>query len=121
MTDRMTIHGVEVWAHHGVLPEERERGQAFVVDVTVHLDLGSAGRSDDLADTLDYSVLARDVAEAAGDPPCQLLEAVAQRVADAVLAHRSVEAVDVTVSKPRAPLLVPTSGVSVTVHRHGDT
>lgn len=115
--DTITIHAVEVWAHHGVLPEERASGQPFVVDVAVHLDLAPASASDDLGDTIDYAALAGEVAAAAGDPACQLIEAVAGRVADAVLAHEQVEAVDVTVVKPHAPIPTPTGGVSVTVHR----
>lgn len=115
--DAIALHGIEVWAHHGVLPDERERGQPFRVHVRVELDLGDAGRGDDLAATVDYGRLAEDVAAAAGDPPCALLEAVAERVAAAVLGHDRVHAVEVTVEKPRAPLPVVAAGVDVTVRR----
>lgn len=117
MTDRVTIHGLEVWARHGVLPEERSDGQPFVVDVTVHLDVAEAATGDDLTATVDYSVLSREVAVAAVGEPCHLIETVAERIARAVLTHPEVEAVEVTVSKPHAPLPVPARGVSVTIRR----
>jgi dihydroneopterin aldolase len=115
--DRINLHGIEVWARHGVLPEERERGQPFVVHVTLELDLAAAGATDDLASTVDYSVLAADVATAASGGPHRLLETVAGRVLDVVLARDRVQAGEVTVEKPHAPLPVPAAGVSVTLRR----
>lgn len=115
--DRIDVTGIEVYAHHGVLAHERETGQRFVVDVSVHLDLTAAGASDDLADTLDYAALARRVAEVAGGPPVALLESLAERVCAAVLEDPRVDAVEVSVGKPQAPLGVIAHGVGVTLHR----
>ncbi len=115
--DRITIHGIEVWAHHGIHPEERVRGQPFVVQVSIDLDLGEAAVSDDLAATVDYGVLASEVAAAAVGEPLHLLEAVAGRILDAVMAHPRVQAGEVTIDKPHAPLPVAASRVSVTLRR----
>ncbi|MBW3577730.1 MAG: dihydroneopterin aldolase [Actinobacteria bacterium] len=115
--DRITLHGIEVWAHHGIRPDERRSGQPFVVDVTVDLDLSAAAVSDDLSDTVDYATVASDVAAAAAGGPYHLLESVAGRILDAVLGHRRVAAAEVTVNKPHAPLPVPAAGVSVTLRR----
>ncbi len=115
--DRITLHDIEVWAHHGVHPEERVRGQPFVVHVSLELDLAEAAASDDLGATVDYGVLAREVADAAVGDPLHLLEAVAGRILGTVMAHPRVQAAEVTIDKPHAPLSVASSGVSVTLRR----
>lgn len=116
-TGRICVRGIRVWARHGVLPEEQRRGQPFLVDVTVELDLAAAAASDDLDDTVDYGRLASRVAEVAAGGPFRLLETVAGRVLDAVLADGRVRAAEVTVHKPRAPLDVPADDVAVTLRR----
>ncbi|MBV8965133.1 MAG: dihydroneopterin aldolase, partial [Mycobacteriaceae bacterium] len=63
MTDRIELRGLTVRGHHGVLEHERRDGQNFVIDLTVWFDLDAAAASDDLADTLDYSDLARRAAD----------------------------------------------------------
>ncbi len=114
---RITLHGIEVWANHGIHPEERVRGQPFLIHVTLEIDLSEAAASDDLTATIDYGVLAREVSDAATGGPYHLLETVASRVLDVVLAHPRVQAVEVTIDKPHAPLDVPFGGVSVTMQR----
>jgi 7,8-dihydroneopterin aldolase/epimerase/oxygenase len=115
--DHITLRGIDVWAHHGVLPEERERGQRFVIDVAIEADLAAAAQSDDLWETVDYAVIAQDVVTAASGGPYELIERVALVVSEAVLRHDRVRAVEVTVSKPNAPLSVPLADVSVTLRR----
>ena len=111
------LRGIEVWAHHGVLPEEREHGQPFRIDVRLELDIAAAARSDDLGATVDYRDVAVAVRDAATGGPYQLIETVAARVADACLAQPLVTAAEVTVHKPEVELAVPTAGVSVTLRR----
>lgn len=115
--DRIELVGLEVWAHHGVLPHERELGQRFVVDVAVELDLSAAMASDDLGDTLDYGVLAEQIHDAVTTERDQLIERVAQRVLDACFLHARVRAAEVTVHKPSAPLTVPAGEVRLSVRR----
>lgn len=115
--DRISLNGIEVFAHHGVLDHERRLGQRFVVDVDLELDLRPAATSDDLADTVDYGALAGRIGEAVGGPPAALLETVAARVADLCLDDDRVSAVEVRVHKPSAPLPVPGGGVTVTLRR----
>jgi 7,8-dihydroneopterin aldolase/epimerase/oxygenase len=115
--DRITLTGIEVFAHHGALPHERELGQRFVVDVALGLDLGPAASSDALADTIDYGRIAARVADAVSGDPCDLIESVAGRVADACLSDHRVEEVEVTVRKPHAPLPVLAREVAVTLRR----
>lgn len=115
--DRITLHGIEVWARHGVSPGEKQRGQPFLVHVSVEVDLAAAAASDDLDRTVDYGPVAERVASVAAGGPHDLLETVADRVCAAVLEDERVSAVEVTVEKPHAPLPVAAAGVSVTLRR----
>lgn len=117
MSDRIDLTGIEVYARHGVFEFEQERAQVFKVDVTVFVDLSRAASSDQLADTVDYGRLANEVREVVGAESHRLIETVASRVADAVLADHRVERVRVTIHKPNAPLEVALSDVSVTIER----
>jgi dihydroneopterin aldolase len=116
--DTITIDGIEVWANHGVMPHEADLGQRFRVDVAIHLDLSAAIASDDLIDTVDYGALSSLIVLSFGAPRARLVEVVAGRVADAVLAHdERIAAVDVVVHKPSAPLTVPVRDVTIRLHR----
>lgn len=117
MTDRVVLTGLRARGRHGVLARERADGQEFVVDVTVWLDLADASRSDALADTLDYGTLARRAAEIVGGPPCALIETVAGRIADEVMADERAHAVEVTIHKPEAPIPAEFADVAVVVRR----
>jgi dihydroneopterin aldolase len=114
--DRIRLTGLRVFAHHGALPHEAELGQVFVIDVDAGLDLGPAGRADDLAMTLDYGRLAGELAELVASRRRRLIEAVAEDVAAHVLAHPRVQDVRVRVAKPHAPIPAD-AAVSVEVVR----
>ena len=115
--DRIAVRGIEAFGHHGVYPEERAAGQPFVVDVVLTLDLAPAAGSDDVADTVHYGELAQQVVAAVGRDPVDLVETLAQRIADLALAYPLVEEVEVTVHKPEAPVGVPFEDVAVTIVR----
>ena len=115
--DRLEVAGIRVTGYHGVLGFEREEGQEFVVDVVLHLDTGPAAASDDLADAVDYGVVAQRVHDAVASDPVDLVEKLAQRVADVCLDDARVQAVDVAVHKPQAPVQVPFDDVVVRIHR----
>ena len=115
--DRITLTGLEAFGHHGVLPHERQYGQRFVVDATLEVDLGPAGASDDLDDTIDYGRLSGDIAAIVTGEPVDLIEALAARLATRCLDDTRVQAVEVTVHKPSAPIPVVAREVSVTVRR----
>lgn len=118
MSDQIRLEGIEVFAHHGVLPHERELGQTFLIDVTVDTDLSDAAAHDDLSTTIDYGSLATRIHHLVSSERWDLIETVAARVADLVMEHPSAEAAEVVVSKPRAPFSVPVGSVSVVVRRH---
>jgi dihydroneopterin aldolase len=117
VTDRIDLTGIEVYGKHGVLEVEHERSQVFRVDVTVFLDLRISGSTDDLADTLDYGSLAEEVREVVGGESHALIERVATRVAETVLAHPEAERAIVTIHKPDAPVDLAFDDISVTIDR----
>lgn len=118
--DRIRLTGLSARGRHGVMPFEREEGQLFVVDVT--MDVGTRGTAvaavtDALEDTVDYSAVAGAVVDVVEGPPVNLVETLAERIGDAVLAFPRVEAVEITLHKPQAPLDVAFDDVSVTIVR----
>ncbi len=117
MTDRIALCGLRVRGFHGVLAEERRDGQDFVVDVVLQLDLRPAGATDRLADTVDYGDLALRLAAVVAGEPVDLVEALAERLAQVCLSDPRVRRTEVTVHKPQAPVPLPFTDVAVTVVR----
>lgn len=118
--DRLALTGLRVTGHHGVLEQERQDGQEFVVDVQLGLDTRRAATTDDLTDTVHYGDLAERLHAAVATDPVDLIETLAQRLADVCLAETLVDWVDVTVHKPHAPIQVAFDDVSLTIHRSRD-
>ena len=122
-SDRIRLTGLSARGHHGVLPSERQEGQLFSVDLV--LDLGQRGtavaaQTDSLDDAVDYSAVASQVIEVIEGEPVNLIETLAERVADVALAHHRVRSVRVTVHKPQAPLTVAFDDVAVSILRTAD-
>ena len=115
--DRISLRGLRVFARHGVHGAERRDGQEFVIDAVLWLDTGAAAAGDDLAKTVDYGAIAGRLAEAAGDPPVQLIETLAHRLVAVCLAEPLVEEAEITVHKPYAPIAQPFDDVAVTIRR----
>ena len=120
MTDRIVLRGVAARGFHGVLDAEKADGQDFVVDVTLEVDLRRAGRSDLLAHTVNYAGVASDIVALIIGPSLDLIETLAERIAEAVLRRPLVQVVEVTVHKPQAPVGVPFGDVMVVVQRRRD-
>ena len=117
MQDKIVLAGMEFYAYHGVLPEERELGQPFRVSVHIYLPLQTAGQRDSLEETLDYRKTHARIGEIMTAPPVNLLETLAERVAEAVLAQEGAAAVYVEVEKTRPPLPGIMEGVKVCIRR----
>jgi dihydroneopterin aldolase len=115
--DRIVLTGLRVRGRHGVLAEERRDGQDFVVDAVLHVDAAPAAVTDDLARTVDYGELAQRLAAVVGGEPVDLLETLADRLAQVCLSYDGVERAEVTVHKPSAPISLAFGDVAVTVVR----
>ena len=117
MTDELAVLGIECYAHHGVLDFERRDGQIFLIDLVLGMDTGPAAGSDDLHDTVDYGSLVTSVKAAVETDPVDLIETLAQRIADVCLLDTRVEWTRVTVHKPDAPIDATYSDVALTITR----
>lgn len=103
---------------HGALPGEQDRAQPFEVDVDLAADLAAAGASDTLADTVDYGSAATAAAAVVTGERHQLLERLAQRIAEDVLAlDPRISSVTVTVRKLRPPVPVDLASAAVRISR----
>ena len=115
--DRIEIRGLRAHAHHGVYKREREQGQIFLVDALLEVDTRPAAAGDDLNLTVNYAELAQKLHSALVNEPVDLLETLAQRLADVCLGYEQVDAVEITVHKPDADLGVPFGDVEVSIRR----
>lgn len=119
--DRLSLLGMRFEARHGVLDREKEEPQPFEVDVILHLDLGPAAERDALEATVDYAAVFDLVRAVVEGPSRNLIEALAGAVAGAVLTATDpslVEAVEVRVRKPQAPIDGAFDTVEAAVLRH---
>lgn len=116
-SDELAVLGLEAWGHHGVFEHERREGQVFRVDLTLGLDSRPAASSDLLRDTVDYGTLSTRVKEAIEHEPVDLIETLAQRIADLCLEDERVDWARVTVHKPDAPIEATFADVALTITR----
>ena len=98
-------------------PSSGERGQMFRVDAVLEVDTAAAAVGDDLDKTVNYAELAQQLYAVLAGEPVNLLETLAQRLADVCLADPLVDAVEITVHKPQAELGVPFDDVTVAIRR----
>jgi dihydroneopterin aldolase len=115
--DQIQLRGLRVTGVHGVLAEERVRAQPFEVDLDLATDLRAAGRSDDVEDTVDYGAVSEQVAAVVSGERHALLERLAERIAETVLADERVTSVTVTLRKLRPPVPVDLASAGVRVVR----
>ena len=103
--DTIHIKGLRLFAYHGVNPEEKRDGQTFLLDIQLHAGLSQARHSDRLDDTVNYAAVVKAVRAAFTQESFDLIERAAQAVCDAVLGNfPAVQAVDVLLKKPEAPV-----------------
>ena len=115
--DRILVSGLREMGVHGVLAEEQERPQPFRVDLELLVDLGPAGASDALADTVDYGSLSEAVRAIVASEHHQLLERLAARIAEVCRADPRVQGVVVEVRKLEPPVPGDLDYVGVRIER----
>lgn len=125
MSDRIGLTGIVATACHGVLEQEKREPQRFIADIVLDCDLRAAGASDDLARTVSYAEVAQQAHAILTGESVDLIETLAERIAEAALAPVAVESAQVTIRKPQAPAGVPfvdevLGGPYVTVRRTRD-
>ena len=102
MADTLRMRNLRFYAYHGETPEERAGGQIFEVDVEVAFDQRPSSSTDDLSQGVDSREIYRRIKQVLEGEPCNLVETVAQRVADDLLALERIDGVRVTLRKPGA-------------------
>lgn len=116
--DEIRIDNLEIYAHHGVYPEEKQKGQRFFLNVVLFLGTRAAGLTDDLVLTVNYGEVCHKLAQWMQEEKCNLLERVAEKLTEKLmLQFPGIRAVDIEVRKPQAPIGLPFESVSVKIHR----
>lgn len=116
--DEIRIDNLEVYAYHGVFPEENEKGQPFFINMVLYTDLRAAGQTDELTLSTHYGEVCHLVNDWMKNHTVKLIETVAEALAGEILrAFPLVLALDVEIRKPKAPIGLPFESVSVKLHR----
>lgn len=116
--DRINIKNLEIFANHGVFPEETKLGQKFQVSCTLYLDTREAGKTDDLEKSVNYGTICHLIKQQMEEHTFLLIEAVAEHLARAILKFdMRIRQVDLEIKKPWAPIGLPLDTVSVQITR----
>ncbi len=116
--DKIIIKDLKLYAYHGVNPEEKVEGQNFVIDIICKLDLKKPCQTDDVNDTVSYAQVIKLVKKVFTAEKYDLLEKVAQTVADAILdSFEQIKKVEITLKKPEAPIKAEFGYVAVEIER----
>ena len=115
--DTIRVEQIEFYAYHGASDEEQTIGHRYAVDVELRLDTSVAGRTDDLGDTVNYAEVTQRIVEIGSTHRYRLLEALASKLADAILSEFAVDSVRLSVKKLHPPMPAIANSVGVTIER----
>ena len=116
--DQIKIEGLEIFANHGVFPEENVLGQKFIVSATLYTDTRKAGKTDELTASIHYGEVSAFITEFVKSHTYKLLERVAEElVEDMLQKFDGLEKVTLEIQKPWAPVGLPLETVSVKIER----
>lgn len=116
--DEIRIQELEVYANHGVLPEETALGQKFFVNAVLYTDTRPAGMQDELELSVDYGQVCREIHSFLTGHTYKLLEAAAEKLAEhLLLAFSGIAWLKLEIRKPSAPIPLPFASVSVAITR----
>jgi len=119
--DKITISNMKFFAYHGVLQEEQDKGQYFLIDIDLFMDLKASGNSDRLADTIDYSEAFTVVRRITENNTFRLIEKLADSISREILSKfERISGTAVRVRKPDAPIIGEFDWVGVEIVRHRD-
>lgn len=115
--DKIYIRDLALRCIIGIYPEERREKQDIVINIALYCDLRKAGRSDDLNDTVDYKAIKKAILKLVEGSQFQLIESLAENIADIALVDGKVRKVVVTIDKPGALRFAKASAVEITRER----
>ena len=120
--DFIKISNLEIYAHHGVLEEEKQNGQFFFVNLKLYVPMRKAGISDDLMDAVNYDEVCTLVVDVFTKEIYDLIEKAAEKTVEALLKQfPAIEAVEMELRKPDAPIICKPEDVSVNIYREWHT
>ena len=120
--DFIKVTNMKVFAYHGVLDEEKKNGQDFYLNAKVYVDMRKAGISDKLEDTINYDLICTYLAEVFAEKVFDTIEAAAEYTLQEVIVNfPTIEAMELEVRKPHAPLTYVPEDISVTIYREWHT
>ena len=118
MQDEIRIENLEVYAYHGVFPEENEKGQPFFVNAVLYTSTREAGEADELTLSTHYGEVCHFITKWMQEHTYKLIETVAENVArETLLRFPLIKEIDLEIRKPQAPIGLPFESVSVKIHR----
>ncbi|MDR1927550.1 MAG: dihydroneopterin aldolase [Oscillospiraceae bacterium] len=118
MVEKLILSGLELFAFHGVNPEEKQEGQTFLLDLTLWAALSAACRSDRLADTVNYAAVLKCAAHTFTENRCDLIERAAQLTAQAILDEfPAIDRLTLRVHKPDAPVQCRVADIALEIER----
>lgn len=116
--DQIKIENLEVFCNHGVFPEETKLGQKFLVSCVMYLETRTAGKTDDLDESVNYGTISHLIKKQMEEKTYKLIEAVVENLAEEILKFdERIRKVDIEVKKPWAPIGLPLETVSVKISR----
>ncbi len=116
--DFISIDNLLVFGNHGVFNEEKTLGQKFYVSAKLFVDTRSAGLDDELEQSVNYGTICKEIHEFFKNHTYKLIEAVAEHLAAHLLVNNElIECIELTISKPWAPIGLPVDTVAVTIKR----
>lgn len=116
--DKIHIKNLEVFANHGVYPEENKLGQKFIISATLHTNIRKAAKSDDIGESINYGEVSLFIKDYMENNTFKLLETVVEKLAqELLLKYSGLLKVDLKIDKPWAPVRLPLETVSVEIER----
>ncbi len=115
---QINVNNLNLWAHVGVFEEERLRGQAFVLDLIIGIDTEHVSKSDDLKDSVDYSLAVTSIQELSANINCNTMEFFVDKILDLLESLYGPLPVQITLTKCSPPIKGFDGNISLTRTRN---
>lgn len=116
--DKILIRNLKIFAHHGVLDEEKANGQYFIFDIDAFVDISLPCKTDRVEDTVNYALMVERITDIFTSQKDDLIERAAQRVADGLFEEfERISALRILLKKPDAPIDADFEWVGVEINR----
>lgn len=116
--DEIHVENLEIFANHGVFPEETKLGQKFLVSLTMYTNTRKAGKTDELENSIHYGEVSAFMTAFMKEHTYKLIEAAAEHLVEALMLNYPLLAgVTLELKKPWAPVGLPLETVSVKITR----